>query len=210
MFVPKAPAEAEITVKASRFLSRIELLSSQEEVKNRVARLRVSHPGAAHVVWAYIWGRERSVFGYSDDREPKGTAGRPAFEVLKGSGLTNTLLTIVRYFGGTKLGTGGLVRAYTDAAKEVLACTVSVEDVAMKRMELTVDYSAYERIHKRLAEFGGKIHHEQFDADVCLQVDVPESEALGWRHDVMDITAGRATIQETIQERLQEEQEDYI
>ena len=197
MLVPSAAASAETVVKASRFLSRIDPIADQEEVKTIVAGLREEHPGAVHVVWAYIWGKDRSVFGYSDDREPKGTAGRPVFEVLKGSGISNALLTVVRYFGGTKLGTGGLVRAYTDAAKAVLEQTETEERVDMRTMDISLDYGVFERIKLRLSELGGKLKDERFGEHVSLSLDIPAENEEEWIRDINDITSGRVHIEDS-------------
>ena len=119
--VPLESRTLELFVKRSRFIAKAEKVSSPEEVKPLVRRRREEHPGCSHVVWAFVTGPPKSrTMGLSDDGEPKGTAGRPVLEVLKGSGITDTLVTVVRFFGGTKLGTGGLVRAYSDAARGVL------------------------------------------------------------------------------------------
>lgn len=111
-------AQAELVVKKSRFIAIARKCTSTQMAKDLVKEVRAQHPKANHVVHAAVIGNE---FSFSDDKEPKNTAGRPAFEVLKGSGVNNICILIVRYFGGTLLGTGGLVHAYSDAAKLVLS-----------------------------------------------------------------------------------------
>ncbi len=109
----------------------------------------------------------------SDDGEPHGTAGRPAHDVLKGSDITNCLVTIVRYFGGTKLGTGGLVRAYAGATREVLA-GVPVEELVEKRgFSVTVPYELYEPVRKILLEAGAEIEDEAFTEAVRVEGRLP-------------------------------------
>ncbi len=192
MRVLRSPSHGEIIVKASRFIGQTHTLSSTEDVKKIVSTLREEHPGAAHVVWAFAFGAQGDIFGYSDDREPRGTAGRPVYEVLKGSGIVNCLVTVVRYFGGTKLGTGGLARAYSDAAKEVMEKAVSEEYVETSDLALQVEYSVYERITQLFEEFGGSIKDEEFGEQVYISGSVPSSRIEQLRSSIMDCTAGNA------------------
>ena len=194
MLVPTGHREAEITVKSSKFISQIHILASREEVKDIVSGLRGLHPGAAHVVWAFAWGRNGDVFGYSDDREPKGTAGRPVYEVLKGSGISNCLVTVVRYFGGTKLGTGGLVRAYTDAAKAVLDNAPVKEHIETAVVRLLVDYSVYERVKQIIGDMEGETAEEEFLERVSILVSIPSAEKDRFSKEIMDCTSGKAGI----------------
>ena len=117
MKVLKEEKQAELVVKKSRFISIARICSSPADVKRIVDETRARFPDATHVVHAAVMG---SQFSFSDDHEPRNTAGRPALEVLKGSGITNIIVLIIRYFGGTLLGTGGLVKAYGDSTKLVL------------------------------------------------------------------------------------------
>ena len=112
MKIPTARAEAEIEVKKSRFIAIAIPANSLEDVKKAVQQVRSEHPDATHVVHAAVIGKAGTIYSSSDDKEPKNTAGRPALEVVKGSGITDIAVCIVRYFGGTLLGTGGLVKAY--------------------------------------------------------------------------------------------------
>src|SRR5690554_2814069 len=115
MRIPISPASAEIEIKRSRFIAIVEPVTDTETMKTLISATRAQHPQANHVVHAAIMGEQGSQFSYSDDHEPKNTAGRPVLEILKGSDITNILLMVVRYFGGTLLGTGGLVKAYGNA-----------------------------------------------------------------------------------------------
>jgi uncharacterized YigZ family protein len=118
--IPLESAQTELEVRKSKFLAFALPCTSLTDAKHMVSTLKAEHPGANHVVHAAVIGERGDEFSYSDDREPKNTAGRPALEVLKGSGITNVAIFIVRYFGGTLLGTGGLVKAYGESAKKVL------------------------------------------------------------------------------------------
>ena len=111
--------QSETVVCKSKFLAENFLIDDPTQVKEIIRRQKERYPDATHVCHAFLCGPRREFAGCSDDHEPSGTAGRPMLEVLKGSGLTDILVTVVRWFGGTKLGTGGLVRAYSDAVKEL-------------------------------------------------------------------------------------------
>ncbi len=189
--VPAESRSAEIVIKRSRFMATVHLVSSPQEAREIIKQVRAEHPSANHVVHAFITGDARSVFGLSDDGEPGGTAGRPALEVLKGSGLTDVLVTIVRYFGGTKLGTGGLVQAYTAAVQETLRGLATKEKVALCEARVAFPYPLFERFKLLLEEHEGEVVGEEFGAEVALQIRVPErcTEALDTR--LADLSAGR-------------------
>ena len=191
MIVPVGPDSAEISVKASRFIAQLHLIDNQNQVKEIISGLRQEHPGANHIVWAFILGSDRSIFGYSDDREPKGSAGRPVFEVLKGSGISNTLITVVRYFGGTRLGTGGLARAYSDSAKAVLEKIRTKENIEMATLSFMIEYSAFENIKHAIEEIGGSISQEDFGEKISLSVEVPQTEKANILKKLQDITSGQ-------------------
>lgn len=110
----------EITIKKSRFIAVLSPVSNGNETKEKVALLKKEHPKAKHVVHAAVWGEKKDQFSFSDDKEPKYTAGKPVFNILYASELTNCGIFIIRYFGGVLLGRGGLQRAYAEAAKGVL------------------------------------------------------------------------------------------
>ncbi|MEJ6021387.1 IMPACT family protein [Ramlibacter sp. PS4R-6] len=111
------PVHSDLTIKKSRFIGCVQAVAGRSEAQAIVAQLRIEHPGAAHVCWALLAGGQSAA---NDDGEPSGTAGRPMLEVLRRQDLDGVLATVVRYFGGVKLGAGGLVRAYTDAVAQAL------------------------------------------------------------------------------------------
>src|SRR5215212_5064220 len=144
-FVPAGLAQAEIRAANSRFIASVAPSATVEAARAVIAGIRAEMPDANHHVYAYIIGHgATTTLGMSDDGEPAGTAGRPALAVLRGSRLGDITLVITRYFGGTLLGTGGLVRAYGDAAKAVLAVVPREEKIERRVLELTLPYTAYE------------------------------------------------------------------
>ena len=120
MFILKAPTFAEFTVKNSRFIAEVAFVDTPEGAKEIWRVCKAQYDNGNHIVYAFITGPQGNIMGCSNDGEPAGTAGRPTLAVLKGSGLTNVIVTAARWFGGTKLGTGGLVRAYSDCARLAL------------------------------------------------------------------------------------------
>lgn len=149
--------ETEIIVKNSRFINELFICNSQTEARDVIKSQKEKYQDASHVCHAFVIGKDAEVLGMSDAGEPGGTAGRPMLDVLKGSGITNILLTVTRYFGGTLLGTGGLVKAYGDCAKSVIEKAVSenaIEELVEKRdFCFSCDYSTYEIIKRQLKDF---------------------------------------------------------
>ncbi|MFP4205088.1 MAG: IMPACT family protein, partial [Spirochaetaceae bacterium] len=195
MYEPTKHYTVEQRIRNSRFIAGAEPLSEAEAVKPRVEELRRAHPGCAHVVHAFSLGAEAErSFGMSDDGEPHGTAGRPALEVLRHSEITNCLITVVRYFGGIKLGTGGLVRAYGGAAKEVLAGVPRRRLVAMEPFLLRVSYEAYETVRGVLVGAGARIDTEDFAETVSLSGYLPAHRWAGCAAELQERTAGAVTL----------------
>ena len=184
-------AEAEIEVKRSRFIAIAIPTDSMDAVKAAVDSVRAEHPAANHVVHASVVGRSGTMYSFSDDREPKNTAGRPAFEVLKGSGITNITICIVRYFGGTLLGTGGLVKAYGDSAKEVLKAVETEELIDRSRYRMILPYPSYTLIRRLLDECDASIEKEAFAIDIAISGLVPSDRAEALRSGTEDIGQGR-------------------
>jgi uncharacterized YigZ family protein len=176
--IPAQTTRIEIRVVNSRFIATIGEARDAAAARAFVERVREEFADATHNVYAFRAGYGASVTeGMSDDGEPPGTAGRPALAVLRGADLGDVALVITRYFGGTKLGTGGLVRAYTQAAQEALAALPRAERVSRRRGSLSVPYSFYERTRNLLAEHGGELADEQFAAEVTLTFSLPEDAA---------------------------------
>jgi uncharacterized YigZ family protein len=198
--IPARPARTEIVVVNSRFIASAGPAFSVEEARAFIEGVRREFPDASHHVPAFLIGHGASVTAHcSDAGEPSGTAGRPALAVLQGSGLGDAVVVITRYFGGTKLGTGGLVRAYTEAAKAVLAVLPRAEKVATHTVMTAVAYSYYERARNLIAERGGVMLDEDFGAEVTLAARFRVEDFAVFQSALVELTRGaaRAEIVET-------------
>ncbi|HHT80862.1 MAG: YigZ family protein [Sphaerochaeta sp.] len=191
MRVPLESVQTELEVRKSKFLAFAMPCSSLTEAKHMVNTLKAEHPGANHVVHAAVVGEHGDEFSYSDDREPKNTAGRPALEVLKGSGITNVAIYIVRYFGGTLLGTGGLVKAYGESAKNVLEIIRTEELIEKCNFSITTSYNLYEPIKKLLIEANATIVDEQFATDVVIEGTLAITEKDQISSGITELSNGR-------------------
>jgi len=167
--IPACERRVEITVINSRFIATAAPVFSVDEAKAFVTRMRAEFADATHNVPAYLIGHGATVIAHcSDAGEPSGTAGRPALAVLRGSGLGDVAVVVTRYFGGAKLGTGGLVRAYGDAVREVLAALPRAEKVPTYTVMFAVPYSLFEQVRLAVADHHGQILDEDFAADVTV------------------------------------------
>ena len=167
--IPAAETRTEIRVSNSRFIASAAPAFSVEEARDFISRMKAEFKDASHNVPAYVIGYGPSVTAHcSDDGEPSGTAGRPMLAVLQGSGLGDIVVVVTRYFGGTKLGTGGLVRAYGDAVKEILAILPRAEKVPTHTVMMAMPYNMYERVKLLVEAQQGRILDEEFMADVTI------------------------------------------
>ena len=163
-------ATGEFVDRRSRFIAQLRHVSSEREADEFIAEVRSRHHDARHNVPAWIFsdGRERC----SDDGEPQRTSGMPTLEVLRGAGLADVCCVVTRYFGGTLLGPGGLVRAYTAAAQEALAAAEAAGNVVqmtmVTRVTATIPYSAYGRVERMVSDYGGKVRDTIFSEDVQM------------------------------------------
>lgn len=167
--IPAAEARTEIEVKNSRFIATAVPVFSVEDAREFIARIKTEFSDATHNVPAFLVGFGNSVTAHcNDDGEPSGTAGRPILAVLQGSGLGDIAVVVTRYFGGTKLGTGGLVRAYSDATKAVLEILPRAEKVPTHTVMLALPYNLLERLRLLVETWNGRVLDEQFAADVTM------------------------------------------
>lgn len=193
--IPTAAAEVEVIEKRSRFIGRIYPVTTEAEAQAHLIALRAEHRAANHNVFAYVV-REGNLLRYSDDGEPQGTAGQPTLNVLVKEEVTNVLCTVTRYFGGTLLGAGGLVRAYAQTAKAALdAAGISIVR-EWQRLTLGCSYPQYERLSKTATDHGAVIEDTNFAADVTLTLLIPAPEAATFRTQMTEATAGTAIITE--------------
>jgi uncharacterized YigZ family protein len=171
-------AEAEYEIKKSRFIGVILPCQSEDEALRKLGQLARQHPNANHL--AFAW-RIRQPEGFLTERfhdagEPSGTAGRPILAPLEGENLINVVVGVVRYFGGIKLGTGGLTRAYATAAKEAITAATIVPWVEMATLKLDIDYPQLQMLEYQLKQIHGEIIDQQFTDKVSLTLSLPASE----------------------------------
>lgn len=172
--VPAGEAQSELTIKNSVFIGNIGHAADVEAAQAFIERIRAKYPDANHHAWAYrIAHGPQGLIGSSDDGEPGGTAGRPMLAVLEGSGLCEVVVVGTRYFGGVKLGTGGLVRAYSGAARAALDQLATVERVLHHAARITIDYTLYGNLQYLLPRHGVKIEDAVFADRVTMLVAVP-------------------------------------
>jgi len=194
MKIPVRRHQAEIEHKKSRFIAIATRITTAEEIKTQIALTRKEHPQANHVVHAAVFGLDGAQFSLSDDHEPKNTAGRPALEILKGSGITNILVMIVRYFGGTLLGTGGLVKAYGEATKAVLA-GLEVEQIETRyAFHLVVRYGLYDQVKLLLAAHHAGIS-EEFDTVVTVSGTIAATESAALAQEISNLSSGTCVLE---------------
>ena len=196
---PIGAASAELIVRRSRFIATAVKVTSREEAEAELAKVRASHPDASHVVHAFLVGDPQSEqAGLTDAGEPKGTAGRPVMEVLRGSGIRDVLITVTRYYGGTKLGTGGLVHAYGDAAREVIERLPTRDRIRRSALQCVVPYELHERIRQELGAAGAEIESEEYGTAVTITFVVAEAAAVGLAAALRDLSRGTITLEKKV------------
>ncbi|MCR2826539.1 IMPACT family protein [Microbacterium sp. zg.Y909] len=188
-FTLAGPVHSELLIKKSRFLGCVEPVAGREQAVARVQELWAEHPDARHICWALMAGGHSAA---NDDGEPSGTAGRPMLEVLRHQELEGVLATVVRYFGGVKLGAGGLVRAYTDAVAQALLGAERVPLIRTRVLQVTVPYAFEGAVRRELDAHGAVLEQVQHGVDVALTLEVPEDRAESLRSQVDDVCQGRA------------------
>lgn len=186
--------QAEITEKKSRFIANVFPVSTEEEAFTRLEEIRKKYWDARHNCWAYVLGSDPPSERMSDDGEPAGTAGKPILEVIRGRALTDVLVVVTRYFGGTLLGTGGLVRAYTAAAAEGIGHSKIITRIYGFRLHITIDYADWGKIQYSLGKRNLSPEECSYTDKVELDILVSEDEEEGLRKDVMEGTNGQAEI----------------
>lgn len=192
--MPAHEHRTEIVVVNSRFITTVNRADSVLAARSFIARQRAAMPDASHHVYAYRIGGEGSVIeGMSDDGEPSGTSGPPTLAVVRGSGLGDLVLVTTRYFGGTKLGTGGLVRAYTEAAQTALSDLPTALKVAKVLLGVELPYSLYESARRVMAHYNGVIESEDFSETVSVFVLLLQSDHKAFVAQITTLTAGQVT-----------------
>lgn len=186
----------EDSIKKSQFIVTLAHAPSVEEAKAFVAAVKVEFPDATHNCWAYQAGPPgtTAMVGMSDDGEPHGTAGKPMLNMLLHADVGEVAAVVTRYFGGTKLGTGGLVRAYSGMVKLGLETLPTREKITPVRLEVIMDYSAVTLFKRMFPEYEIKVLKETFGADVSFIVELPKEHAENFSAAVVELTNGNALI----------------
>ena len=197
-YIPTRESEATFVEKRSEFIGHVWRVESEEEARAHIEATKKKHYDARHNCWCYII--RGGAVRYSDDGEPQGTAGQPMLNVFQREGVENVCCVVTRYFGGILLGAGGLVRAYTQSAKDALdAAGISV----VRRwvaMEVPCSYSMFERARLEVASFGGVIENVDYGADVVLSALLPEERAEEFAAHILDVSAGAIEVLEAGEE----------
>jgi uncharacterized YigZ family protein len=160
------PVDSELLIKKSRFIGRVEPVADRVTAQRIVAELRAQHPDAAHVCWALLAGGHSAAV---DDGEPSGTAGRPMLDVLRHQDLEGVLATVVRYFGGVKLGAGGLVRAYTDCIAQALKSADKVAIIRQRTLKCAIPYALEGLLRREIEAAGGALQDVQHKDSVEMR-----------------------------------------
>ena len=189
-------AECEIKIKASRFIGRTFKVENLEQVEEHLQAIRKLEYTANHNCYAYTIGIGNDVlFKYSDDGEPSGTAGKPMYDVLCGHEVTNTLVIVTRYFGGTKLGTGGLVRAYGDCCKEVLEKSKKQTVFETTQINVTLAFPLYNKLMQVMNQLGAVQLDATFSDIVEIKIEIRNSLAEKLQDEIRELSGGKAVIE---------------
>lgn len=190
--IPAGECQVEFKVANSRFIASAAPTFTVDEAKDFIREIKNRYSDASHNVPVFIIGHGASTTEHSnDDGEPSGTAGRPALAVLRGSGLGDITVVVTRYFGGTKLGTGGLVKAYSDAVREVLDALPKAQKIATLTTMISVSYSFFEQTKRIIEKHKGMIIDEDFGVDVMLTIQFVEENYLGFKQQIFDTSNGQ-------------------
>jgi uncharacterized YigZ family protein len=194
--VPTAEIRRELKVVNSRFIATLSPAGNIESARTLINRVQKEFPDATHHVPAFIIGHGRSRLAHcSDAGEPSGSAGRPALAVLQGSGLGDVVTVITRYFGGTKLGVGGLVRAYGDAVRLVVRDVPRARKIQVVTTRLSFSYPFVDRVRLLVRQYSGELQDQVFEADVNFIARLPVEKFPDFENDMAILTSGNAMIE---------------
>ena len=196
--------QAEFTVQRSHFIAYAAAVRSEEEARAFVARLRKEHYDARHCCSAWILGADGAKQKSSDDGEPGGTAGMPILETMKRRGLTDAAVAVVRYFGGIKLGAGGLVRAYSHAASIGIDAATLARRVTLRRLDVTVGYELFSAVERWARQKNLRTGEAAYAENVTLPIFVEPEACDAAKKELTDLTAANAHLEEGDDEEILE------
>ena len=194
--VPAGLHRVELVIDHSRFIASIARAESPADARRFIDEIRVEFSDATHNCWAYVCGRpgDTAAIGMSDAGEPRGTAGRPMLDVLLHSGIGEIAAVVTRYYGGTKLGTGGLVKAYGGSVQHALATLPTTRHVVRVTALIEAGYADVDVLRRTLAEFDGQLLAEEYGERVRYSAAVPQQLWAAFADALADRTAGRASM----------------
>lgn len=187
--------QAEIVIKKSKFIGHIKKAVNEDQALAFIEGIKKSHWNATHNCYGYIVGEKGSIQRFSDDGEPSGTAGLPILEVLKKEALRNVVAVVTRYFGGILLGSGGLIRAYSKAARSALDNTGIIEKIPGKQLMLVTDYNYIGKIKNELYNLKCPIADMEYGSRVAIIINIKDDDIDAVRRRMQDITKGNIDIQ---------------
>lgn len=194
--------EDEILIKKSRFIGYAMPVETEDEAIKFIEEIKTKHRDATHNVYAYVLGEDNNIQRYSDDGEPSGTAGIPALEVIKKEDLRNVAVVVTRYFGGKKLGTGGLIRAYTKGAKIGLEAGIIIDKILFRKVKVRINYTIYGMVENYLINKGIYIEDTIFDDAVNLILYIEYEKDERFRDTIRELTNGTGIIDDIGEEYL--------
>lgn len=194
--------EDETIISKSRFIGYAMPIETEEGALEFIEEIKTKHRDATHNVYAYVLGQNSNIQRFSDDGEPSGTAGIPALEVLKKENLRNMVVVVTRYFGGVKLGAGGLIRAYTKGAKIGIEAGIIVEMVLHSKIKIRIDYTLFGSVENYLITEKYIIDDSIFDEAVNIFVYIEVSKLEDFYKIIADLTSGTAVIQNIDEEYI--------
>ena len=198
--IPAEPVRVELSIKRSRFIASAAHAPDAETARAFIESVKAEFPDATHNCWAFAAGPpgDTASIGLSDDGEPHGTAGKPILAALLHAPVGETAIVVTRYFGGTKLGTGGLVRAYTQLANQALDALATKEKVDTITLKATLPYPAVTQFKRLLPDFEADIADETYAEEAVFEVELPRETAEVFEAALAELTDGKATVEECL------------
>lgn len=198
-----APVEHLLTEKNSEFITFLHPITQREEALAWIAHYRAQYPTANHVCWAYIIGntRQPQTQAFSDDGEPSGTAGKPMLHVLTERELGNSLAVVVRYFGGIKLGAGGLVRAYSAAVSQATQLAILNHIRPQQQLLVNTNFAYEARVRQLLTQYEGELLQAEYQQSVLLTIQLPIEHCAVFTQQLRNISAGAIQVSEPDKQR---------
>lgn len=203
-------SETELIINKSKFIGYAKPISNEEEAIKYIEEIRLKHKTANHNVPAYVIGENNNIQRYSDDGEPSGTAGIPVLEVIKKENLKNIVIVVTRYFGGIKLGTGGLVRAYTKAAKSAIESAIIVDKILFTKLKIRISYNLFGKVENELLRLNYIIDNKTYDDKVNIIVLSEKSKLNELKNTLIELSSANIELLETDDEYYSVKDEKII